>query len=165
MVYYTEIDTLLGIMVATADEQGLRSLSFTEGDGWQGLPKDASRDDDMPVLRDTSLQVQEYYAGTRQDFDLPLAPQGTDFQRKVWQALQDIPFGETRSYAGLAGMIRQPTASRAVGLANGRNPIAVIIPCHRVIGADGSLTGYAGGLRIKKALLEIENALPQAMLL
>lgn len=162
---YTEIETPLGITIAAADDAGLRVLSFAEGEGWNGLPDDWQRDDAFPVLAEAARQLHEYFDGTRRDFDLPLAPEGTEFQQKVWRALREIPFGETRSYGELARMIRQPTASRAVGLANGRNPIALVVPCHRVIGADGSLTGYAGGLSFKKALLEIENALPQARLL
>ena len=103
-------------------------------------------------------QLEEYFAGRRTEFDLPLAPDGTQFQRRVWAGLQAIPYGRTSSYGELAGKIGQPTAVRAVGLANGRNPIALVIPCHRVIGADGSLTGYGGGLDRKRFLLALERA-------
>ena len=103
-------------------------------------------------------QLDEYFAGTRTAFDFPCAPQGTPFQRKVWAALREIPYGETRSYKQIAEAIGKPKACRAVGMANNRNPIIIVIPCHRVIGADGSLTGYGGGLKMKRALLDLESA-------
>ena len=106
----------------------------------------------------TVSELQEYFGKSRTEFTLPLAPQGTDFQRRVWQALRNIPYGETRTYAQLADAIGNRAAIRAVGLANGRNPISIVVPCHRVIGSDGSLTGYAGGLDRKKLLLELEGA-------
>jgi methylated-DNA-[protein]-cysteine S-methyltransferase len=112
-----------------------------------------------PVLERTRIELDEYFAGKRRDFDLPLDPAGTDRQRAVWQALCRIPFGETRSYGQLAAAVGNPKASRAVGAANGKNPIAIVIPCHRVIGADGSLTGYGGGLPTKEWLLRHERAL------
>lgn len=112
-----------------------------------------------PLLAETVRQLDQYFAGKRRDFDLPLAPQGTPFQQLVWAALRQIPYGTTASYGQIAEAIGNPKASRAVGMANNRNPIAVIIPCHRVIGADGSLVGYGGGLPIKKQLLELEGAL------
>lgn len=105
-------------------------------------------------------QLREYFRGERTDFDLPLDPQGTAFQRQVWAALCEIPYGRTWSYKELAEHIGRPTATRAVGLANGKNPIGIIVPCHRVIGSDGSLTGYGGGLDRKRSLLELEHALP-----
>ncbi|MBT8904122.1 methyltransferase [Lactobacillus delbrueckii subsp. bulgaricus] len=102
-------------------------------------------------------ELKEYFAGQRQKFDLPLSPEGTSFQQKVWQQLQQIPYGETRSYQQLAEMTGDKNASRAIGLANNCNPILILIPCHRVIGADGSLTGYAAGLAAKKLLLDLEK--------
>ncbi|MDE9364952.1 methylated-DNA--[protein]-cysteine S-methyltransferase [Luteipulveratus sp. YIM 133132] len=102
-------------------------------------------------------QLTEYFAGARSEFDLPLASRGTDFQRRVWNALLDIPYGETTTYGALARCIGSPSSARAVGLANGRNPISVIVPCHRVVGAGGDLTGYGGGLPRKRALLELEG--------
>jgi methylated-DNA-[protein]-cysteine S-methyltransferase len=108
------------------------------------------------LLDATERQLADYFAGRRTAFDLPLAPAGTPFQRCVWNALLAIPYGATASYAEIARRIGQPTAMRAVGAANGRNPIAIVIPCHRVIGADGTLTGYAGGLARKQALLALE---------
>jgi methylated-DNA-[protein]-cysteine S-methyltransferase len=110
-----------------------------------------------PVLRATVAQLDEYFAGERRVFDLPLAPEGTPFQQKVWTALRDIAWGETCAYRDIAQRIGQPSAVRAVGLANGRNPISIIVPCHRVIGADGTLTGYGGGLPVKRALLALEG--------
>ena len=112
---------------------------------------------DNAVLRETERQLQEYFAGTRHHFELELDFTGTDFQKQVWQALLTIPFGETRSYSQIARQIGNPKAVRAVGAANGRNPISIIAPCHRVIGASGSLTGFAGGLAAKQYLLALEG--------
>ena len=112
---------------------------------------------DSPVLRETERQLREYFAGTRNQFELELDFAGTDFQKQVWQALVTIPFGETRSYSQIAQQIGNPKAVRAVGAANGRNPISIIAPCHRVIGASGSLTGFAGGLAAKQYLLALEG--------
>jgi methylated-DNA-[protein]-cysteine S-methyltransferase len=111
-----------------------------------------------PVLERAAAQLAEYFAGERDAFDLPLGAEGTSFQREVWGALQKIPFGETRSYEDIARQIGRPKAVRAVGAANGKNPLAVVVPCHRVIGKSGELTGYAGGLSRKRWLLKHENA-------
>ncbi|MEV4743113.1 methylated-DNA--[protein]-cysteine S-methyltransferase [Streptomyces sp. NPDC049555] len=111
---------------------------------------------------ETVRQLQEYFAGERREFDLPLLLHGTDFQQRVWAALCEIPYGRTWTYGELAQRIGQPTGSRAVGLANGRNPLGIVVPCHRVVGADGSLTGYGGGIERKRALLAHECALPAA---
>jgi methylated-DNA-[protein]-cysteine S-methyltransferase len=116
------------------------------------------RPDGPPPLLAARQQLAEYFAGERRAFALPLAPLGTDFERRVWQELAVIPYGETRSYAEVAAAIGRPAACRAVGRANGSNPIAVVIPCHRVIGSDGSLTGYGGGLPLKRFLLDLEGA-------
>lgn len=112
---------------------------------------------DSPVLRETERQLKEYFAGTRNQFELELDFTGTDFQKQVWQALLTIPFGETRSYSQIAEQIGNPKAVRAVGAANGRNPISIIAPCHRVVGASGGLTGFAGGLEAKQYLLILED--------
>ena len=112
---------------------------------------------DSPVLLETERQLQEYFAGTRNQFELELDFAGTDFQKQVWQALLTIPFGETRSYSQIAEQIGNPKAVRAVGAANGRNPISIIAPCHRVVGASGGLTGFAGGLEAKQYLLTLED--------
>jgi methylated-DNA-[protein]-cysteine S-methyltransferase len=126
---------------------------MAHGEGW--------REGDHAVLRQAQAQLAEYFAGQRRDFDLPLAPQGTEFQREVWWELANIPFGGTISYAELALRVGRPTATRAVGAANGRNPLPIVLPCHRVIGADGSLTGFGGGLPTKEFLLQLEGALPR----
>ncbi len=109
------------------------------------------------LLSEAVRQIEEYFAGTRRTFDLPTAPEGTAFQRAVWEALRRIPYGQTCTYRQIAEAIGRPAACRAVGMANHRNPIAIVIPCHRVVGADGSLTGYAGGLEVKARLLELES--------
>ncbi|HXU47136.1 MAG TPA: methylated-DNA--[protein]-cysteine S-methyltransferase [Thermoanaerobaculia bacterium] len=121
---------------------------------------EARHDPAAEPLPEVRRQLAEYLSGTRRDFDLPLETQGTEFQRAVWGELLRIPFGATRSYGEIARRLARPAASRAVGLANHDNPIGVVIPCHRVIGSDGSLTGYAGGLEMKRRLLELEGALP-----
>jgi methylated-DNA-[protein]-cysteine S-methyltransferase len=110
------------------------------------------------LIKKARVQLDEYFAGKRKVFDLPLSFTGTDFQKKVWDALLTIPYGETRSYGGIAARIGNPKASRAVGMANNRNPISIICPCHRVIGADASLVGYGGGLDVKQFLLDLESS-------
>ncbi len=126
-------------------------------------PGSAATERTSPVLERTAAQLDEYFSGRRYAFDIPLAPRGTGFQTLVWRALIAIPYGETRSYGELARAIGRPAASRAVGAANGRNPIAIIVPCHRVIGSNGDLTGYAGGLPIKRWLLAHEaTSMPRA---
>lgn len=151
----TSIETTIGLLSIEVHEGTLRAIHFGQGpepaDRTQGDPQD------QEVTERTVAQLEEYFRGERTQFDLPLAPQGTEFQKQAWTALCEIPFGETRSYREQAERIGRPTAMRAVGAANGKNPIPVIIPCHRVIGASGDLTGYAGGLAIKKALLALEG--------
>ena len=124
---------------------------------------EAERDPSAWPLPELKRQLAEYLTGERRDFDLPLAPEGTEFQCRVWQALTTIPYGETRSYVDIARAVGSPGASRAVGGANHDNPIGIVIPCHRVIGADGSLTGYAGGVERKRRLLELEGALTSSL--
>jgi methylated-DNA-[protein]-cysteine S-methyltransferase len=145
--------TPFGPAVAVLDENGvLCEFSFSQP---LTEPEDLVRDD--AALREVARQVREYCDGERRVFEMDVAPVGTPFQRAVWQELVQIPYGETISYATLAMRIGRPGASRAVGQANGANPIALIIPCHRVIGADGTLTGYGGGLPLKQALLDFER--------
>ncbi len=120
-------------------------------------PAEAGNDE---ALEACARQLAEYFRGARHRFELPLAPRGTDFQQMVWRALAAIPYGQTRSYGEIARAIGRPRAVRAVGAANGRNPLPIVVPCHRVIGSDGSLTGFAGGLAAKTCLLELEGALP-----
>lgn len=115
--------------------------------------------EETPLLQKANRQLKEYFNGTRKNFDLPLAPKGTAFQQKVWNALRQIPYGETRSYKQIAEMVDIPKGSRAIGNANNKNPIAIVIPCHRVIGANGKLVGYAGGIDIKISLLQLENCI------
>ena len=162
---YRFLDTPVGGLLLARDDAGLRLIQFlAEGadlevrlydgrsqespSGWQ------QRDEDF---EDVVVQLDEYFTGRRRQFDLPLAPEGTPFQQRVWRALLDIPYGETISYGELASRIGQRNASRAVGLANGSNPLPIVIPCHRVIGAGGKLTGYGGGLPIKQQLLTLER--------
>lgn len=145
--YQLVIDSPVGPLRLRADETSITELYFA--DGPQGQTS--------ALLRTAEAQLGEYFAGQRQDFELPLAPSGTDFQLGVWAQLERIPYGETVSYGEVATRLGMPlTASRAVGLANGSNPISIIVPCHRVIGADGSLTGYGGGLDRKRTLLQLE---------
>lgn len=156
-VVYTYMKSPAGTILLARTEAGITHIQFEEGK-YPVRPRESWRREDKPLLEAVD-QLRAYFDGRRFRFDLPLAPAGTPFQQRVWEALQRIPCGETRSYGEIAKAIGFPTGSRAVGAANGRNPIAIVIPCHRVIGANGSLTGYAGGLRIKKALLDHETAL------
>lgn len=160
MIRYRHIDSPIGPLLVAAEDAGLRLIEFqaprhpvARGDDW--------REGDHPLLRRAQAQLDEYFAGRRRRFDLPLAPQGTAFQRGVWFELAAIPYGATVSYAQLAARVGRPAATRAVGAANGRNPLPIVLPCHRVIGTDGSLTGFGGGLPRKRFLLELEGALPR----
>lgn len=155
MIRYDILDTSCGALLVAIDENGLRHVDFV--DGLRALPIQPEWQQDGEALAPYLAQFRAYFAGELQRFTLPLAAVGTPFQRAVWQALCDIPYGETRSYRDIALAIGKPTAMRAVGAANGRNPLSIIVPCHRVIGKDGSLTGYAGGLPIKQALLRLEG--------
>ncbi|NHC16642.1 methylated-DNA--[protein]-cysteine S-methyltransferase [Motilibacter deserti] len=154
-VAWTVLDSPIDKLLLTTDGAGLSRVWFAPFDHVELDPE--TRDDDHPVLALARQQLTEYFAGTRRDFDVPLSPGGTPFQNQVWTALRDIPYGETASYVEVARAIGRPTASRAVGAANGRNPIAVIVPCHRVIGSNGLLIGYAGGAARKRRLLDLET--------
>ncbi len=145
----------LGDILLACTKAGITQIIFQEGA--TAMTPEPEWAYDPTAFKDVATQLDAYFAGELTDFDLPLAPEGTPFQLTVWQALQTIPYGETISYGELAQEIGRPTASRAVGAANGRNPLPIVIPCHRVIGQDGSLTGYGGGLRFKKALLSLEK--------
>jgi methylated-DNA-[protein]-cysteine S-methyltransferase len=154
------IPSPVGPLLLAADEHGLRLVEFNSpkhpmrrGDDW--------REGDNDVLREARAQLEDYFAGRRRRFELPLAPRGTEFQCEVWQTLATIPYGETISYAELATRVGKPSAMRAVGAANGRNPLPIVLPCHRVIGKDGSLTGFGGGLPTKQFLLSLEGAMPR----
>ena len=154
---YTYIDSPLGRLLIAGDASGLRKICFETEDQPSQIPSEWTENPD--ALADVTRQLEAYFANRLESFDLELAPEGTPFQRRVWKELERIPYGTTISYAELADRIGKPTAVRAVGTANGANPLPIVIPCHRVIGADGSLTGYGGGLEIKEALLALEGAL------
>jgi methylated-DNA-[protein]-cysteine S-methyltransferase len=152
----TTIDSPIGELTITAQDGVLTGVHMHDQRHFPPIPVTAERDD--AALAPIVAQLDAYFAGELTDFDLPLQLRGTPFQRRVWTALQEIPYGETISYGELARRVGNPKASRAVGLANGRNPVAIVVPCHRVIGADGSLTGYGGGLDRKVWLIEHEAA-------
>jgi methylated-DNA-[protein]-cysteine S-methyltransferase len=152
---YTTFESPLGQLLAAGDNRALHVLSMQNGRTRTAIRADWEEDPEpFADLRD---QLAEYFAGTRHRFDLPLAAAGSPFQQRVWEELREIPYGETISYGELSRRVGPPATPRNVGWANGRNPIAVIVPCHRVIGADGSLTGYGGGLDRKRLLLELES--------
>lgn len=155
-VRYTVIMSPLGELLVTRDDEGITGLYLPGGKKPVRPAADWQRDDGG--FEDLRLQLGEYFSGARREFDLPLRPRGTAFQQRVWDALLLIPYGETASYGATALAIGAPTASRAVGLANGQNPISIVVPCHRVVGANGSLTGYGGGLPAKRWLLAHEAA-------
>ncbi|MCD7099697.1 methylated-DNA--[protein]-cysteine S-methyltransferase [Stenotrophomonas sp. MMGLT7] len=157
---YDAFDSPIGILTVAADAHGLRHILFPQN-RYQPQGREHWRHDPA-ALADARAQLLEYFAGRRRRFELPLAPAGTAFQLQVWQALAQIPFGATWSYAELARHVGRPSASRAVGAANGRNPLPIVLPCHRVIGASGALTGFGGGLPTKAALLRLEGVdMPQ----
>lgn len=150
MLRYTYVDTPIGALLIAGDGQAIVEIHFAGAEpkpGWR-------RDDD--VLREPANQLRAYFSGERRTFDLPLAPRGTGFQQSVWRALQQIPYGETTTYSAIAYKIGKPAAVRAVGAANGANPIPIVIPCHRVIGASGSMTGFGGGIEVKRQLIALE---------
>jgi methylated-DNA-[protein]-cysteine S-methyltransferase len=168
---YTVMDSAVGALLLAADEGGLTHVCFDAGDRGHRLRDGWTQVDDAPATESARTiaaarsQLEEYFAGRRTRFDLPLAPEGTPFQRRVWAALAEIPFGRTISYRQLACDVGAERAVRAVGGANGRNPLPIVLPCHRVIGADGSLTGFGGGIARKRWLLEHEGAIPSATVL
>jgi methylated-DNA-[protein]-cysteine S-methyltransferase len=152
---YTRMESPVGKLLMAADEQGLRQVSFESSKRAASVQPDWR--EDKALFAEVIRQLRAYFAGELKEFNVPLAPEGTEFQLRVWNSLRTIPYGETISYAQLAQNIGNPKAVRAVGLANGCNPIPIIIPCHRVIGSDGSLTGFGGGLPNKKKLLALES--------
>jgi methylated-DNA-[protein]-cysteine S-methyltransferase len=163
-VIWSVLPSPVGDLLVTADDAALTAIFFTDHrDGADSRPARARagvRDDQAPPVRAAAEQLGEYFAAERRSFDLPLAPQGTPFQVRVWTVLRGIPYGVTASYGDVARRLGLPlTASRAVGLANGANPLSIVVPCHRVIGADGSLTGFGGGLERKRFLLDLERDL------
>ncbi|HZZ50668.1 MAG TPA: methylated-DNA--[protein]-cysteine S-methyltransferase [Pseudonocardia sp.] len=152
---HTVIDSPIGLITLVAEDGALAGLYMNEHR--HRPPIETFGEPDPDVLPEARTQLAEYFAGIRTEFDLPLAQGGTEFQRMVWAALREIPYGQTRTYGELAERIGKPTAIRAVGLANGKNPISIIVPCHRVIGSTGDLTGYGGGIARKRHLLEFER--------
>jgi methylated-DNA-[protein]-cysteine S-methyltransferase len=156
MKCFTHLESPIGELLLCCDGASLTGL-YMDSPGRPPLDGDWTEDASAAPLPDAVRQLREYFAGTRREFDLPLRLQGTEFQQRVWHSLTEIPYGETLSYGQLAKRIGNPNASRAVGLANGSNPISIMVPCHRVIGADGSLTGYGGGLERKRWLLAHEG--------
>jgi methylated-DNA-[protein]-cysteine S-methyltransferase len=167
-IYVNELDSPVGKLRLIADETGLRDILFEHEHHPKAIPPHAvclSHPRQSRVIATTRCQLSEYFAGTRKTFDLPLHPIGTAFQQAVWRALGKIPYGVTISYGELARWINNPAAVRAVGAASGRNPLPIVVPCHRVIGSDGSLTGFSGGLLIKQHLLTLEGSLARDDLL
>ena len=152
------IPSPVGALTLIASDRGLRA-ALIEGEREGRIPLEGPLQEDPghPVIAEATRQLDEYFAGERTTFDVPLDPEGTDFQQAVWQVLRAIPYGETISYGEQARRLGDPRKARAVGAANGRNPISIIVPCHRVIGASGDLTGYAGGLVVKRSLLAHEQ--------
>lgn len=155
--FYKRITSPVGELTLVASARGLAGVLWQDDDPRRVRLSPLVEDPDHPVLVETERQLGDYFAGRLTRFTVPLDFQGTDFQKSVWEALLTIPFGETRSYGDIARQIGKPTAFRAVGAANGRNPISIIAPCHRVIGSTGGLTGFAGGLAVKERLLGIES--------
>lgn len=154
-LYYDYLDSPIGSLMLAGDGENLVELGFPDGRAARRHQQGWVRDSEL--FTECKRQLQQYFAGKLRDFDIPLAPRGTEFQLLVWDALRTIPYGETVSYGELASQIGRPAASRAVGAANGKNPIPVIIPCHRVIGSNGSLVGFGGGLLTKQQLLALER--------
>ncbi|MFG3253039.1 methylated-DNA--[protein]-cysteine S-methyltransferase [Streptomyces sp. NPDC048172] len=153
---HTTIDSPTGPLTLVADEKGALTGVYMENQRHRP-PQETFGVPDPDAFGEVTAQLRAYFAGDLKEFDLPLALDGTPFQRTVWQALREIPYGETVSYGELAERIGKPNASRAVGLANGKNPVSIIVPCHRVLGTNGSLTGYGGGLGRKRSLLDFES--------
>ncbi|HEX7673945.1 MAG TPA: methylated-DNA--[protein]-cysteine S-methyltransferase [Bdellovibrio sp.] len=155
--FYKEMKSPVGRLKLISDDHALVAVLW-ENDPPMRVPLDeAAHDKNHPVLVQAEDELNEYFAGTRTRFSVPLNPHGTDFQKSVWMQLRKIPYGETRSYKDLAVAIGNPSACRAVGAANGKNPLSIIVPCHRVIGSNGTLTGFAGGLEFKNYLLNLES--------
>jgi methylated-DNA-[protein]-cysteine S-methyltransferase len=156
---YCYLDTPIGKLLLAGDEQGLHRITFPA----KGKPNEAAQPEPGWIesargpLKEAARQLKEYFKGDRTEFDLPLSPEGTQFQKSVWQNLCGIPYGETISYGELARRVGNPKASRAVGAANGSNPLPIVVPCHRVIGSNRKMTGFGGGIPVKEALLALES--------
>lgn len=157
MLFYKEVESPVGKLKLVASANALVAILWERERPNRIKLAMAKSDPQQPILLETERQLEEYFAGTRNEFNLPLEPAGTEFQKKVWRALREIPFGQTRSYLDLAKSIGSAKAVRAVGAANGKNPLSIVVPCHRVVGANGTLTGFAGGLEVKAKLLAHEG--------
>ena len=155
MTHTLQLETPVGPVTVTASDDAVTGLRFGPESPEGAQP--CREEEAGPLLRETARQLREYFAGERRTFTLPLAPHGSEFQKEVWAALRTIPYGETRTYKQIAEQIGHNLAFRAVGMANNRNPIGILIPCHRVIGYDGKMTGYAAGIGIKEQLLALET--------
>jgi methylated-DNA-[protein]-cysteine S-methyltransferase len=156
-LYYDYFETgLIGTLILIGDEIGLRYILFEKEKNQVVIQDDWQKNPDFFTA--VKMQLRAYFKGELKEFDLPLAPEGTTFQQKVWRALRNIPYGELVSYKSIAKTIGNPKAVRAVGAANGKNPLPIIVPCHRVIGSDGSLTGFGGGLQTKQQLIDLERS-------
>lgn len=156
-LFFRLVNSSVGRLKLVASDKGLVAVLWENDSPRRVRLEDSTDGTNHPILAKAEEQLKEYFAGERKLFSIPLEMRGTPFQMDVWQALQTIPFGETRTYSDLAKQVGNPTATRAVGAANGRNPVSIIVPCHRVIGASGKLTGFAGGLAAKARLLELEG--------
>ncbi|MBP9853400.1 MAG: methylated-DNA--[protein]-cysteine S-methyltransferase [Candidatus Omnitrophica bacterium] len=159
-MYFSYVNSPVGDILIAGDEEGLKQVNFSTGKRKTNAASDWIRDDGK--LKEAREQIQAYFKGQLKEFKLKLCPNGTAFQKDVLKALQKIPYGATRSYSDIANAVGKPKACRAVGGANGRNPLAIVIPCHRVIGASGDLTGFGGGLSTKKILLDLEKRYSQS---
>lgn len=158
MMFKTSVETPAGTVRLFASDEGLRGAMWSGQDlGPLKLAGETVDGPEHPILSKAVRELGEYFAGKRRTFDIPLDPVGTEFQKRAWRELRKVPYGETRTYGEQAKAIGKPTASRAVGAANGRNPLSIFVPCHRIIGANGALTGFAGGLQAKRLLLDLES--------
>lgn len=162
MITWMRFETPLGPMLALAEDAALINVDFTNAKYARAIEPGWREDPHSPLLRECARQASEYFAGRRRSFDLALAPRGTDFQRRVWNEIARIPYGETVTYAELAKRSGAPGSARSAGAATGRNPLAIVVPCHRVVGSGGALTGYAGGIDRKARLLALEGAIEEA---
>ena len=163
MISWMRFETPLGPMLALEEDGALMGLDFTDAKYAREIEADWREDARSPLLTDCARQVREYFAGRRRAFRLPIAPHGTEFQCRVWGEISRIPYGKTITYAELAKRSRAAGSARAAGAATGRNPLAIVVPCHRVLGSGGSLTGYAGGVDRKARLLALEGAIEEAL--
>lgn len=154
---FKTVESAVGKLKLVASDEGLVAVLWENDNPRRVRLSESLENESHPILVETERQLGEYFAGKRSTFSMPLDMRGTRFQKDVWKALRTIPFGETRSYGQLAKQLGNPRATRAVGAANGRNPLSIIVPCHRVIGSDGQLTGFAGGLNTKRHLLKLEQ--------